>query len=213
VDVLTLVNLPRVLPRAAADLLGERSAQLAACSPVHGEGSLLHRARGNQLAFHFLADLCVVCNLRIEAPLSRLRPLLPVLEYMRGHLAERQSRGGLAALAGLSPTRFHYVFKGLLGASPMKYLARLRMNEAERLLLEEDLLIKEVAARCGFPDQFNFSRQFRARHGVSPAEYRRDTRLSLAWLRRGADGCWNSSRPTGSFRSSNRRANRGQNTN
>lgn len=45
---------------------------------------------------------------------------------------------------------------------------------ASRYLIEKsDLLVKEIAAELGFPEQFTFSKYFKKHAGMSPTEYRR----------------------------------------
>lgn len=54
----------------------------------------------------------------------------------------------------------------------MRYARRRRLELARELLVGGDLPIAEVAQRCGFPDQFHFSRAFKRAHGSSPSSYR-----------------------------------------
>lgn len=51
-----------------------------------------------------------------------------------------------------------------------QYLMRRKMNYAAGLLLNEGMLVKEVADRLGFPDPFQFSRSFKRVYGVSPGQ-------------------------------------------
>jgi AraC-like DNA-binding protein len=66
-------------------------------------------------------------------------------------------------------------FKAHTGVSPVQFLLRLRLEKA-RQLLQEPLTIEQVAASVGFADPLYFSKQFRARYGYSPSEYRRSER-------------------------------------
>jgi transcriptional regulator GlxA family with amidase domain len=50
----------------------------------------------------------------------------------------------------------------------MAYLRRLRLHQAQRLLVEGDLAIGEIAPACGFADPFHFSRVCRRLTGKSP---------------------------------------------
>ncbi len=108
--------------------------------------------------------------------------LAPVLRLMSERFSQRLGIPGLARAAGLSPSRFHAVFAATFGRSPSAYLQDLRVRAAQRLLIAEDAPISEVAARCGFGDQFHFSRQFRRHCGTSPSAYRHSGRASLARL-------------------------------
>ncbi|MCI0536165.1 MAG: helix-turn-helix domain-containing protein, partial [Verrucomicrobiales bacterium] len=50
----------------------------------------------------------------------------------------------------------------------------LRMQQAKNLLLETPLMIKEVAAQVGYPQQDEFTRTFRRLIGVSPTQWREE---------------------------------------
>ena len=53
------------------------------------------------------------------------------------------------------------------------YLTRIRIENAKKIIKEErsTLMIKDIAERTGFHDQFYFSRIFRTYTGMSPSEY------------------------------------------
>ncbi len=79
----------------------------------------------------------------------------------------------IAAHLHISPSRLHAVFKSATGTSPVAYLTAHRLSRACLLLESTSLPIAGVAARCGIPDMFYFSRQFKAAYGIPPSEYRR----------------------------------------
>ena len=53
-----------------------------------------------------------------------------VIDYITHHLSMPITRGELAALTGLSETRFHDVFKQALGIAPMRYVLNQRLQRA-----------------------------------------------------------------------------------
>lgn len=57
--------------------------------------------------------------------------------------------------------------------TPYQLLMRLKMNQAAGWLQEPDALVKQIAERAGFGDQFHFSRAFKRIFGVAPDEFRR----------------------------------------
>ena len=57
--------------------------------------------------------------------------------------------------------------------SPYQFLLRLKMNLAAERLQQPDALVKQVAQRAGFGDQFHFSRAFKSVFGVAPNVFRR----------------------------------------
>lgn len=57
----------------------------------------------------------------------------------------------LAAETGLTREHLSRLFSARTGVSPGRYLRQLRVNAARQMLKERNLLLKEVALRCGFP--------------------------------------------------------------
>ena len=56
----------------------------------------------------------------------------------------------------------------MAGPGAYQFLLRLRMNDAAELLLDEGLLVRQVAHRMGVADAFQFSRAFKQIHRVAP---------------------------------------------
>ena len=102
--------------------------------------------------------------------------MLPVLKFMQDHIAAPLQRSDIAAFAGLSIPHLHTCFVEAFGDAPMEVLRRERMQHASQLLHWSELSIADVALRCGFEDQYYFSRAFKRWEGVSPSVYRRRVR-------------------------------------
>lgn len=111
----------------------------------------------------------------------RRRPaaLAAARDFIRRRLDRELRVDAIAAAAGIAPARLHRLFREHLGTSPIDYALRLRLERARELLRDDrDLLIKQVARRCGFADQRYFARAFKADCGATPQEWRRaDARL------------------------------------
>lgn len=69
----------------------------------------------------------------------------------------------------VTPMYVSRLFRKFGRTGAYQFLLRLKMNHAAELLLDEGLLVKEVAARLRFADAFQFSRAFKRVHGVPPA--------------------------------------------
>ena len=80
----------------------------------------------------------------------------------------------------MSVANMRLQFRKLTGRSPNRYLLDQRLNKAAALLSGTEISIGETAAESGFRDSNYFTRQFRARFGVSPRTYRRKCRLSVS---------------------------------
>jgi AraC family transcriptional regulator len=78
----------------------------------------------------------------------------------------------MARAAGYSRHHFSRLFSEAEGVPPARYLLRLRMEQAARLLRLEPDPIKVVAQRCGFDDPNYFTKVFRRFFGVGPRDFR-----------------------------------------
>ncbi len=64
-------------------------------------------------------------------------------------------------------------FRQETGLPPLQYLTRMRISQAETLLLQEEFVsVAHVAAECGFSDSLYFSTCFKKHTGESPLQYR-----------------------------------------
>src|SRR5215203_1794464 len=82
----------------------------------------------------------------------------------------------VSAQANLSPYHFLRVHKLTFGETPHEFLTRLRIERAKTLLARGSHNVTEV----GFSSLGSFSALFNHRVGLSPSEYRRHARSSVA---------------------------------
>lgn len=99
--------------------------------------------------------------------------LLEIVMFMEEHLQEDISAGDIAKHFGTSIPHFNALFRQHYHCPPMKYLNKLRMIKASRLLICYPSSCKEIADLCGFQDPLYFSRCFHQYWGMSPLEFRR----------------------------------------
>jgi transcriptional regulator GlxA family with amidase domain len=78
----------------------------------------------------------------------------------------------LAQIACLSESQFRKRFVKLFKISPSRFINRIRVQTAAKLLLSSDDPIAEIALQCGFCDQSYFTRQFSSFFGLTPKRYR-----------------------------------------
>jgi AraC-like DNA-binding protein len=97
-------------------------------------------------------------------------------EYIDKHKTEELSLADVAKAAGASVFHFCKVFHKTTGLKFTDYVARVRLEEARKQLLNPNRRISEVAYDVGFQSLTQFNRTFRRVFGESPSEFR--TRLS-----------------------------------
>ena len=95
-----------------------------------------------------------------------------VCNYITDHCTENISVEELADLAGFSKFHFARLFKQFTNMSCYEYLTQKRIAHAERLLIEPNLSITEVAMRSGFNSLSTFNRIFKASKNCTPSEYK-----------------------------------------
>lgn len=100
----------------------------------------------------------------------------PVVSRAIGRLHAEPARHwtveDLAAAAGASRTVLGERFNRMIGAPPIEYLARLRMQLAAERLRASRQSIAQVAETVGYESEAAFSRAFRRIVGVSPGAWR-----------------------------------------
>ena len=75
---------------------------------------------------------------------------------------------GLARELGMSVSGFHHHFKAVTAMSPLQFQKRLRLQEARRLMLGEDLDAASAAYRVGYHDASHFNREYKSLFGIPP---------------------------------------------
>lgn len=99
-----------------------------------------------------------------------------VLDHVRHHYAEPLTVPDLAHRAGLSLSQFERRFKQTLGLTPSRYILRVRLANACRLLQQTRQRIAAVAQAVGFYDHSALTRAFTSHMGITPTQYRRQFR-------------------------------------
>ena len=164
---LDFVNLPAVFSAESSAATDGFSAIFDICSAAMPRAELYLGAALEKM----LIDLA--CDNQSQKGGCRLNKSLI---YINSSLSEGISVAALAAIEGLSPSRYTALFRELMGEAPMQYVLSLRIKQAKSLLSLTDLPVKKVAELCGYGDNHFFSKAFSRAVGVSPVQYRREFR-------------------------------------
>lgn len=92
--------------------------------------------------------------------------------YLKNHYMNKISAKELASVCNMSFSYFSRQFKKVTEKSVTDYVNYLRVAEAERLLLTEDLSITEVSERAGFSDANYFIKRFKALKSMTPHQFK-----------------------------------------
>ena len=103
---------------------------------------------------------------------SDLEEISPVILYMNNFYYNKISINDLARSFSTNRTTLTEKFVKATGMPPIKYLIKLRIRIASKLLQDTTVPINEIIERVGFEDMTHFGRMFKKYTGVSPSAYR-----------------------------------------
>ncbi len=170
-----------ILPQGIVSMTGSEDRIASLCRSIyensrHPDGLKTWRA---QIDFQeMLYSILTTWNRGVGN--SKTQALEQSKKYMEEHYGEDLSVDQLAGIAELSPKYYAELFKKTYGSSAMDYLTEIRMNKAKQLMLGSDRLLREVAHRVGYRDEFYFSRKFKKVFGMSPSAYLKTQKNKLA---------------------------------
>ncbi|MGQ4417431.1 GlxA family transcriptional regulator [Streptomyces sp. SAS_269] len=121
------------------------------------------RRPGNQAQF----------SAQLAAQTARRDPLREVQRWITEHPAGDLTVESLAARARLSPRHFARAFREETGTTPGRYVDRVRLEHARRLLEDTCDGVEEISRASGYGTPEAMRRAFVRALGTAPAEYRR----------------------------------------
>jgi AraC-like DNA-binding protein len=87
---------------------------------------------------------------------------------LREHYNEPLKIEEVARELGMSVSGFHHHFKSVTSMSPLQFQKQIRLQEARRLMLGEDLDAASAGHRVGYEDPSYFSRDYKKLFGAPP---------------------------------------------
>jgi AraC-like DNA-binding protein len=172
-------------PSMAAAYLAEDGRVMASGEPLPEQRWLVHDRAGTQRWFLSTKQPLFGRSGQVIGIAGLMRPLAsspflhgsyaqlkPAVDWVLQHHAGKIAVPDLAKMLGFSVSRFERKFKEQFGMSPTRCILLARVNAARAMLAQGDEPLGEVALRCGFYDQSQFSRLFKRETGITPKEYR-----------------------------------------
>jgi transcriptional regulator GlxA family with amidase domain len=98
---------------------------------------------------------------------------LNIQNWLEKNFNDAVSVGLLADKAGMSRRTFERRFKNATGDSPLRYLQRVRIKNAEQLLENGGKTFDELTYIVGYEDSSTFSRIFKKTTGLPPNLYKK----------------------------------------
>ncbi len=120
-----------------------------------------YKRPGGQSQFSTIEELCDGDN--------RFKP---VLAWIRENIGKSIKVEHLAEVAAMSPRNFARQFQKVIGRTPAKAVEQIRVEVAKNLLESTDLVLSQIANRCGFTDAEIMRRAFIRLYGQAPRSLR-----------------------------------------
>ena len=104
---------------------------------------------------------------------SQANHVARAISWMKQNLAASVHVDELAGKVNMAPSTFHRHFKEVTTLSPVQFQKRIRLHEAQRLMLMQDMDASSASAAVGYESLSQFTREYKRLFGDPP---RRDVR-------------------------------------
>lgn len=109
---------------------------------------------------------------QVSADRHNLLKFEGVLRHIDQNYKRNISLSELAGIMNISTMYFSNYFKQVFHISPKQYILNKRLSESQRLLLESEMSVKEIAYAVGFENESYFSEFFSKKVGIPALKFR-----------------------------------------
>ncbi len=99
---------------------------------------------------------------------SQSHQIARAIGWLKGNFTRPLRIDDLAAHVRMSPSTFHHHFRSMTALSPLQFQKQLRLREARRLMLAEQLDAATAAFQVGYESPSQFSREYNRQFGAPP---------------------------------------------
>lgn len=92
--------------------------------------------------------------------------------YIKSNLEKDLTLVRLAELHHFNPSYLSRFFKQEMGINLSEFIDDSRIRKAKELLMNHELMVREVALQVGYESAHSFTRLFKKQTGMTPQEYR-----------------------------------------
>lgn len=133
------------------------------------------------LLLESLADSVRGVARRIHGPTSRLQHAVQrMVQFIIQNVHQMTTVFQIARATGVSESHLRRICHQNLGLSLGRFVRRVRISHACKLLTTTEGSVTEIAANSGFASLYSFSRTFKKETGLSPLKYRQRRRIPPA---------------------------------
>lgn len=109
-------------------------------------------------------------NENIELPKNEYQSIIKLEKFIVKNLNKTLTISQLALMAGMNTSKLKQKFKIVFGTTIFKYITKLRMETAKKLILENDFTIYEAAQEVGYKHPQHFTVAFKKLYGFLPSK-------------------------------------------
>jgi AraC-like DNA-binding protein len=123
-----------------------------------------------EIHFHLLASPLGDCLRMANTIGTQANQIALSVNWLREHYMESLQVEDLAQMVNMSPATFHRHFQQVTTLSPLQFQKRLRLYEAERLMVLEGKNARTAALDVGYESGTQFNREYKRLFGLPPLQ-------------------------------------------
>lgn len=110
---------------------------------------------------------------------TSIKKMKLAVEYIHENYMKDLNMAVVSNHISMNYSLFSSNFKEYTGLNFVSYLKDIRMKEAEKLLTYSNKRVIEISQKIGYENEKHFMKVFKTTYGVSPSEYRKNTKKEV----------------------------------
>ncbi|CAI2328388.1 AraC family transcriptional regulator [Vibrio parahaemolyticus] len=110
---------------------------------------------------------------------SHSHQIAKAIDWLKNNFVKPLSVGDLASYTGMSKSSFYTHFRSMTSMTPLQFQKKLRLSEARRLMLTENLDTMAATFKVGYESPSQFSREYSRLFGAPPSKDIKSLRENL----------------------------------
>ncbi|TOM53109.1 AraC family transcriptional regulator [Vibrio parahaemolyticus] len=110
---------------------------------------------------------------------SHSHQIAKAIDWLKNNFVKPLSVGDLASYTGMSKSSFYTHFRSMTSMTPLQFQKKLRLSEARRLMLTENLDAMVATFKVGYESPSQFSREYSRLFGAPPSKDIKSLRENL----------------------------------
>jgi AraC-like DNA-binding protein len=121
-----------------------------------------------EILYHLLTGPCGAQLIQIAMADSPGNKIARAISWLKSNYSAQLRMAELAERVGMSVSSLHHHFKAVTAMTPVQYQKQLRLHEARRLMLIDQLDVGTAGYRVGYQSPSQFSREYGRLYGMPP---------------------------------------------